>query len=80
MSRGATLADVLGSSGDGGGGGGGGGGSMSALEQMQLFEKRLKTEARRVPEKNANNEHDKLVNSTYARSINGQMDWECSGE
>ena len=48
---------------------------MSALEQMALFEKRLKgrakIEADRPPAEEAQ------VDSTHARSMNRQMDWEC---
>ena len=50
---------------------------MSALEQMALFEKRLKTEAKRMPEKEIVPEDDVKVDSNRARSINKQMDWEC---
>ena len=74
--RSAVEANLAGGGG-GGGGGSGGGGSLSALEQMELFEKRLKgrtstDKIERVPEKKA------VVDSTHARSVNGQMDWDCS--
>lgn len=53
---------------------------LSALEQMELFEKRLKVEATRQPDKpEAAPSGEAQVDSTRARSINRQMDWECSG-
>ena len=52
---------------------------LSALEQMQLFEKRLKVEARRQPEKAPPQPATKTLegSSSNARSVNKQMDWEC---
>ena len=58
-----------------GGGVGGGDGTMSALEQMALFEKRLQSQAAHKPEKKATNPAH--IDSNKARSINQQMDWEC---
>jgi hypothetical protein len=63
--------------------GGSGGGSslsnkLSAIEQMELFEKRLKVEKQRQPEKPSAS-HEAEVDSNRARSINQQRDWECSG-
>ena len=54
------------------------GGAISALEAMELFEKRLKSQAKHQPEKPrdemaAVDRHD----SSKARTINNQMDWEC---
>ena len=48
---------------------------MSALEQMELFEKRLQTTSKHAPKK----EEKQLSNidSNKARTINNQMDWEC---
>jgi hypothetical protein len=51
-------------------------GGMSALEQMELFEKRLKVQAKRLPEKDEE-ESSRPIDSSNARTINGQMDWEC---
>ena len=50
-------------------------GAMSALEQMELFEKRLQTTSKHAPKK----EEKQLSNidSNKARTINNQMDWEC---
>lgn len=48
---------------------------MSALEQMELFEKRLKSQAKMQPQKKAATTAD--VDSNKARTINNQMDWEC---
>jgi hypothetical protein len=51
---------------------------LSAIEQMELFEKRLKVEKQRQPEKpSASREAE--VDSNRARTINQQRDWECSG-
>ena len=50
---------------------------LSANEE--LFEKRLKTDAKRAPEKAAVPAEEAVVDSNHARSINRQMDWECSG-
>ena len=55
------------------------GAPMSALEQMELFEKRLKVQAKRAPEKAPTNEAEAMVDSNHARSMNKQMDWDCSG-
>mmetsp|Transcript_16822 Transcript_16822/g.43200 ORF Transcript_16822/g.43200 Transcript_16822/m.43200 type:complete len:231 (-) Transcript_16822:122-814(-) len=55
----------------------GAGGSLSALEQMELFEKRLKGQAKRVERDYKLEESE--VDSNHARTINKQMDWECSG-
>jgi hypothetical protein len=62
-------------------------GSMSALEQMELFESRLKSQSKhRNPEKekkSALQAEEELrkngmpFDSNYARSMNNQMDWEC---
>lgn len=52
-------------------------GKMSALEQMELFEKRLKVQAKRTPAKEEKAEEFE-VDSNRARTINNQMDWECS--
>ena len=52
-------------------------GSLSALQQMELFEKRLKVQSKRLPEKEAEPAVAQ-TDSTHARTINGQMDWECS--
>ena len=52
-------------------------GKMSALEQMELFEKRLKVQAKRAPAKEEKAEEFE-VDSNRARTINNQMDWECS--
>ena len=53
---------------------------LSALEQMELFEKRLKVEAKRQPEKDKEEaETTAIVDSNRARTMNNQMDWECSG-
>lgn len=54
---------------------------LSAIEQMELFEKRLKVEAQRQPEKQiaARPNAEAEVDSTRARTINQQRDWECSG-
>ena len=52
-------------------------GKMSALEQMELFEKRLKVQAKRAPAKEEKVEEFE-VDSNRARTINNQMDWECS--
>jgi len=60
-------------------GGGSGAAGMSALEQMQLFEKRLKVQARRGPDKAGEPAEEACVDSNRARTMNGQMDWECSG-
>ena len=78
---GGDLGASASGSGDGtsGGGGSGGGGGMSALEQMALFEKRLKSQAKRMPEKIVEPEDPVKVDSNKARTINNQMDWECSG-
>jgi len=72
---------VANSAGGNGGIGGGKSGSLSALEQMELFEKRLKVEARRAPEKPAvaSSMDEVQVDSNHARTINRQMDWECGG-
>ena len=52
---------------------------MSALEQMELFEKRLKVQAQRAPAKEEKGEEEQFkVDSNCARTINNQMDWECS--
>ena len=52
---------------------------MSALEQMELFEKRLKVQAKRAPAKEEKAEEEQFkVDSNCARTINNQMDWECS--
>ena len=52
---------------------------MSALEQMELFEKRLKVQAKRAPAKEEKGEEEQFkVDSNCARTINNQMDWECS--
>eukprot|EP00316_Scyphosphaera_apsteinii_P004781 CAMPEP_0119308908 /NCGR_PEP_ID=MMETSP1333-20130426/12841_1 /TAXON_ID=418940 /ORGANISM="Scyphosphaera apsteinii, Strain RCC1455" /LENGTH=281 /DNA_ID=CAMNT_0007312787 /DNA_START=54 /DNA_END=899 /DNA_ORIENTATION=+ len=50
-------------------------GSMSALEQMELFEMRLKAQAREKA-KDKSHPYDN-VDSNKARTINNQMDWEC---
>merc|ERR1712087_734056 len=50
-------------------------GSMSALEQMELFEKRLKSQAKEKA-KDKSHPYDN-VDSNKARTINNQMDWEC---
>ena len=51
---------------------------MSALEQMELFEKRLKVQAKRKPEKEEKAEGFEIdIDSNRARTINNQMDWEC---
>jgi len=47
---------------------------LSALEQMELFEKRLKTQAKLKPAKKESMDN---VDSNKARTINNQMDWEC---
>ena len=53
-------------------------GKMSALEQMELFEKRLKVQAKRKPEKEEKAEGFEIdIDSNRARTINNQMDWEC---
>lgn len=52
-------------------------GGLTALEQMELFEKRLKVQERRKPEKEKR-EEEVEIDSARARSINNQMDWECS--
>ena len=62
---------------------------LSALEQMELFEKRLKVEAnwKQQPPAGAHasascdTDQQRVINSSvkHARSINKQMDWECSG-
>lgn len=52
---------------------------LSALQQMELFEKRLKTQRKNdadVPDGPLGDDRATL-NSTHARTINGQMDWEC---
>ena len=54
-------------------------GKMSALEQMELFEKRLKVTAKRKPEKEKRQEDEPEMDPTKARTINNQMDWECDG-
>ena len=51
-------------------------GKMSALEQMELFEKRLKVQAKRAPAKEEKVEEFE-IDSNRARTINKQMDWEC---
>jgi len=53
-------------------------GGLSALEQMELFEKRLKVQERRKPEKEKPVEEEAEIDSARARSINNQLDWECS--
>lgn len=53
-------------------------GGLTALEQMELFEKRLKVQERRKPEKEKRVEEETEIDSARARSINNQMDWECS--
>ena len=79
--RSAPEGDAGGTSGGAGSSGGGGGGAMSALEQMELFEKRLKVQARHAPDKpkGSSKEEEAIVDSNHARTINRQMDWECSG-
>ena len=59
---------------------GGGGSSLSALEQMELFEKRLKSVTPR-PSASTGTPHAEMaqVDSNHARSMNRQMDWLCSG-
>ena len=54
-------------------------GGMSALEQMELFEKRLKVQAKRQPDKLpvADSQTERQSASSNARTVNGQMDWEC---
>lgn len=47
---------------------------MSAIEQMALFEQRLKFEAKHAPEKKPKPEH---IDFDKARTINNQCDWEC---
>ena len=50
---------------------------MSALEQMELFEKRLKKQGKSEPKKMSEME-EAMIDSNKARTINNQMDWECS--
>lgn len=52
-------------------------GRMSALEQMELFEKRLKVQEKRKPEKEKGADEETEIDSNRARTINNQMDWEC---
>lgn len=54
-------------------------GALSALEQMELFEKRLKVQAKRQPDTLQDGVNYAEVDSNRARTMNGQMDWECSG-
>uniref|UniRef100_A0A7S0PXJ7 G-patch domain-containing protein n=1 Tax=Coccolithus braarudii TaxID=221442 RepID=A0A7S0PXJ7_9EUKA len=61
---------------DAGGGEKSGGGGMSALEQMALFESRLKSQAKVKPDRRDDREFSN-VDSNKARTINNQMDWEC---
>ena len=49
---------------------------MSALEQMELFEKRLKKQGKSEPKKMSEME-EAMIDSNKARTINNQMDWEC---
>ena len=52
---------------------------LSAIEQMELFEKRLKVDAKRQPEKEKHDpEKPAIVDSNCARTMNGNMDWKCS--
>lgn len=54
---------------------------FSALEQMELFEKRLKVQSKSKPveEDPAAANYANLPNGmNHARTVNGQMDWECS--
>ena len=57
-------------------------GPLSALEQMELFESRLKVTAKSKPDPAPRAGFDKPAGfssggATNARTINGQMDWEC---
>uniref|UniRef100_A0A7S0J3Q0 RanBP2-type domain-containing protein n=1 Tax=Calcidiscus leptoporus TaxID=127549 RepID=A0A7S0J3Q0_9EUKA len=49
---------------------------LSALEQMDLFQKRLQAQDRHRP---AETEDANLASIRNARTINQQTDWECSG-
>lgn len=53
--------------------------AMSALERMELFEKQLKMQAKQKPDKEIVPDDEVKVDSNKARTINNQMDWECSG-
>lgn len=53
-------------------------GAMSAMEQMELFERRLKSQAKVAPASKPKREIEAEVDSNRARTINNQMDWECS--
>ena len=49
--------------------------SLSAMERMELFERRLKSEAKARPASKEKQVEE--VDSDQARTINNQMDWEC---
>mmetsp|Transcript_31481 Transcript_31481/g.100666 ORF Transcript_31481/g.100666 Transcript_31481/m.100666 type:complete len:240 (+) Transcript_31481:116-835(+) len=63
--------------------GAGGGGGVSAIEQMEMVQQRLAAASKASAKKPARRErerdhHEGEVDSNKARSINGQLDWECS--
>ena len=49
-------------------------GGLSALEQMELFQQRLRKDAKSKPKRETTHA---TVDTHKARTINNQMDWEC---